>query len=303
MFLPAAIVAALLCFLISGGNYITALTTALLMAVMVIACFVYHKPPLIKTTFVILLSLLLTGLFVSVLAPGNAVRQAISDQSGVITAITMSLRFAGSYVSFWDLRLVSALLFLSPIYYKMAQETSYPFKRPLLVILFSFCLYAAEYAPTAYAQSWAGEERVGNIIYFSYILLVFFNYFYVLGWLVRTMEEQQTSLGKGFLVQCAYGASIFAVVFILSSVLSFGEHTFAIAARDLYNGTAKQYALEIDEYYKILHDDSIKRVELPPVSVEPQLLSFGLFTTDKHSNWNRSVARAYQKEYVVVNAE
>jgi hypothetical protein len=303
LFLPKAAAAALLCLLISGGNYITALTTVLLMTTMVIACFVFRKPPAIKTTFVILFLLLLAGFFINILAPGHAIRQEHHTQAGAIEAVLMSLRFAGGYVSLLDLRIVSALLFLSPIFYKMAKETHYLFKHPLLVPFFSFCFYAAGYAPTAYAMSFQGDERVRNVIYFTFVLLVFINYFYLIGHMVRVIEEQQIPLSQGFLLHCTCAASIFAVVFFLACAIRFDDYTSIIATKDLYNGTAKQYAMEIDEGYKILHDDSIKQVELPPISVEPILLSFGIISTDKNNWVNQGVARSYQKEYVVVKEE
>jgi hypothetical protein len=182
----------------------------------------------------------------------------------------------------------------------MARATSYPFKHPLLAAFFSFCLFAAQYAPTAYAQGSPGMGRVRNIIYFAFVLLAFLNYFYLVGYMERMAKEQQANLSEGFLVHCAYVASIFAVVFLLSSVLNLKQHSSFAAARDLYNGTAKQYALEQNERYQVLHDDNIKQVEFSPLSATPELLFFGDIKTDAKHWLNLAVAQLYNKEYVVL---
>jgi hypothetical protein len=295
-----AALAAVLCFLISGGNYITALMTVIIMVAIVAACFVFRRSPLIKATFIALLLLLLAGFLVNVLAPGHAVRQTKYESLGAMAAIIQSFRYAIHYISSLDLRIVSALLFLSPVFYKMAKQTSYSFKHPWLVALFSFCLYAAEYAPAAYTMSSIGDERVRNIIYFSFVLMVFLNYFYLVGYTVRSVEEQRISLNKEFLVNCAAVASVFAVVFVISSANRLWDHTSVIAAGDLYNGSARQYSTEMKARFRLFHDDNIKQVEVPPLSFSPVLLNVDPLAAEKDHWLNKEMARFYQKEYVVV---
>jgi hypothetical protein len=274
--------------------------TVIIMAAIVVACFVFRRLPRTKVTFIVLFLLLLAGFLVNVLAPGHAVRQTKYESSGAISAIIQSFRYAIHYLGSLDLRVVSTLLFLSPLFYKMAKQTSYSFKHPLLVALFSFCLYAAEYAPAAYTMSFNGDERVRNIIYFSFILMVFLNYFYLVGYIVRSVEEQQISLNKEFLVNCAAIASAFAVVFFLSSANRLWDHTSVIAAGDLYNGSARQYSAEMKARFRLFHDDSIKQVEVPPLSFSPVLLNVDPLAAEKDHWLNQEMTRFYQKEYVVV---
>jgi hypothetical protein len=280
------------------------LTTALLLAAMTVACFAFHKPPRIKAAFIILFLVFMAGFLVNVLAPGHAVRQAGHVQTGVIAAIAKSFYYACIDLAEWlDLRMVSALLFLSPIFCRMARQTGYPFKHPLLVLLFSFCFCAAGHAPTAYAISGPGDPRVRNIIYFSFVLLVFLNYFYIVGYMERFVRERQISLDKDLLVHCACVAGLFAVVLALSSAGQLKQHTSFLAAKDLFNGTARQFAMEMNEHLKILRDDRIKQAELPPLSVRPELFTYNYVFTDKDAMENQQIAIFYQKEYVVVNKE
>jgi hypothetical protein len=296
-----AILAAMLCFLISGGNFVTALVSVLIITVFVLSCFVRRRPRGVKILFIVLLLLLLTGFLISVLAPGNAVREALYEQSGMITILVKSIYYACHYIAIWlDLRIMAALLFLSPIFCKMARKTCCSFKYPLLVALFSFCLIALHFAPTVYAFGGAGADRVNNIIYFAFVLLFFMNGFYVVGYMQRTLSGQKIHLSQDFLATCVYAAAVFAVVFVLASGGRIKEHSSFIAARDLLNGTAKQYSLEMQGYYKILHDRSIKQAELPPLSATPELLCFDNITDNENSHSNRAAARFYQKEYVVV---
>jgi hypothetical protein len=307
-----AVVAAVLCLLIGGGNYITALLSVLLLTAMAATCFVFRRPTLTKATFVALLLILLAGFLANVLAPGNTFRQIELEQangifrSGAIAAILNSLRDASQDVDLWllhDFRIMSALLFLSPIYYRMAMKSNYPFKYPLLVIFVSFCFFAAGYAPNNYASPGWMPLRVVNVLYFTFVLLVFLDYFYLVGYMARLVREQQLTLSRGLLLNCAYVACLFALIFVLSSTSRYREHTSIKAARDLYNGTAKQYSWEWNEYYRVLHDDSIKQVELPPLSAKPELLSFSSISPDKNAWGNQDIARFYQKEYVFVNED
>ncbi|MDR0221435.1 MAG: DUF6056 family protein [Lachnospiraceae bacterium] len=147
-----AVLAALLCVAIGGGNYVTGLTAVLLLLALTVACFVRRRPLPTKVAFVVLLMLLLASFFVNIAAPGNAIRQdnvgAVGSNQALM-AVLLSLYVAGYNIILWlDWRLASLLLFLAPVYYRLAGEIKFPFKYPPLVALASFLLYAAGYAPT-----------------------------------------------------------------------------------------------------------------------------------------------------------
>jgi hypothetical protein len=219
-------------------------------------------------------------------------------------AIVNSLSDAGHDIDMWllhDFRIMPALLFLSPVFYNMAKKTQFSFKHPLLVALFSFFLFAAGYAPNNYASEGWRPGRLNDIIYYGFVLLVFLNCFYFIGYLQRLVSDGQITLGRELHARFTYMAIFFGVIFLFTSTLSLKKHTSVWAARDLNNGSAKQYSLEINEWYKLLHDDNIERVELPHLTYTPGLLVFETpLTTDKN-NWNnQSIAQFYQKEYVVL---
>ncbi|MDR0220444.1 MAG: hypothetical protein LBI54_03440 [Lachnospiraceae bacterium] len=308
-----AVLAALLCLAIGGGNLVTGLVTALLLAGLAVACFARRRPPGAKLALTLLFLLLLAAFLVNVMAPGNAVRDEYVGFGGrgrAVTAILFSLYVAGYNILEWlDLRLASLLVFLTPVFWRLTGETAYAFKRPWLAALASYLLYAAGFAPSLYATGNMGQGRVRNIIFCSLVLLVFLNYIYLLGWLRRRLEARPPAGGKAALAQDIsragpYVAAAFAAVFLLASAFHLKEHNSYTAAAYLLDGTARQYAAEMKERYRILHDDSIKQVHFPPLSLYPDLLFLrveGDLSPDK-DNWkNQDMAQFYQKEYVVLD--
>jgi hypothetical protein len=278
------------------------------MAVMTAACLVYNKPAKTKIAFALFLLFLVAGFFVSASAPGNKVRQeSMAFYSGIyqsspIWAITQSFSFARQYLVGWmGIRIISVLLFLTPLFYKMARRINYSFAAPLLVVFFSFCLFAAHFTPTFYAMSMLPQGRAMNIIYYAFVLLTFFNYFYLVGWAERIVQKYQINLSREFLTECAAMAGVFALFFLLASAFGIREHSAYIAAKDLISGTAKQYSEEMNSRYKILHDDRFKQIELPPLTVRPKSLFFDDLTTDRDDWRNYQTAWFYQKNYIIIN--
>ncbi|MDR0220442.1 MAG: hypothetical protein LBI54_03430 [Lachnospiraceae bacterium] len=306
LFWPKTALAALLCLGIGGGNYITGLLAALLLIGLAVASFVCRRPPRVRIALTALLLLFLASFFVNVLAPGNAIRAVEEGYGGfggpgqAALAVLLSLYVAGYNIPRWlDLRLVSLLIFLAPVFYRMVGETKYSFKRPWLAALASYLLYAAGFAPALYATSNMGEGRVRNVLFYTLVLLVFMNYVYLLGWLRRRIEARPPERGKKALAALPYVAAAFALVFLFASAYQIKDHSAYAAAKHLFDGSARQYSREMQAWYVILHDESIKQAHLPPLTDPPPLLYWNNILPDKDHEENIHLARFYQKEYVV----
>jgi hypothetical protein len=252
--------------------------------------------------------LLIAAFLVNVLAPGNTLR-AVEDGHGgfgglgaVVLAVLLSLYVAGNNILQWlDLRLLALLAFLAPVFYKMAGETHCAFKRPLVVALASYLLYAAGYAPALYATGNMGPGRVRNILFYTLVLLLFLNYLYLLGWLRRRHEARPPAPRRKAFAALPYAAAAFALVFLLASAYHLKEHSAYTAATYLLDGRARQFSREMQAWYEILRDDSIKQVHLPPLSDPPPLLYINNIFADPDNLENQYLADFYQKEYVVAD--
>ena len=290
--------------IIGGGNYVTALITTILIFFMAIGCLIKKKPLFLTITFSLLFFVTLLSLIISATAPGNLARQTLLDQPGALEAILLSFKEALRTVFSWtDLKIITAFILLMPAFYMVAKKTGFSFNYPLLVSLFSFCVFAAQYTPPLYAMNSAGEGRLQNVIYYSFIWLVTINVFYWTGWLAVLLKKHSVHLHKIPVKQYTSAAILVFVVFFLALCNSMKSTSAFICTRDFMNGAAKQYSEEAKERYEILHDKNIKQAELKAFSVKPEALFFDDITEDQEDWRNKAMASFYQKETVVLREE
>jgi len=117
-----AVICALLGIFISGGNYVSALLTVIIAAIAFGSCILLKRARNTRIFLLILFLLMLAGLMVSALAPGNAiravVRQAEEPQMAFISTIIESFKQAGKDILTWtDWKIVvlaARLLVCSP---------------------------------------------------------------------------------------------------------------------------------------------------------------------------------------------
>ena len=119
-----------LAFFIGGGNYATALVTAVILVVM-IAWFIYKKNPRIIPVILLTIAML-TGFAISMLAPGNAIRQeSVGEGPGVIKALLYSFAYGGYNIASSTTFPVAVLwVMLLPIFYRIASSSKLQFKYP-----------------------------------------------------------------------------------------------------------------------------------------------------------------------------
>ncbi|MBQ7146895.1 MAG: hypothetical protein IJR95_09100 [Lachnospiraceae bacterium] len=329
----AAIPLAPLAFLIGGGNYSTALSLAVLLGSLLGYTIWRAKrhsgrsetkpkchserseaesknplPPLLLAFLPLLASLIL-----SILAPGNAVRQSVTGESaGVVKALLFSFAYGG-YSLMEGLKLPVAILWLglTPVLYHLSRRVPGKYPLPLFVLLFTFGIYASQGTALFYAQGLRMPPRMSNIIYFNAYLFTGFNLFYLCGWLRRRypgnpLESFGEKLAESPKALLRF-SSLVALCFLLSclglwkvSEKESGGAAFEVqplsisAAYSLLKGDAAAYDRQLTERAAFLAaQPEGAEVTVPPLSVYPPALTHSEITADPLDFKNDHLARFY----------
>ncbi len=295
----------LLSFFIGGGNFATALFTPVLITVSAL-CFRLSGKKIPVPIFVSVICIL-AGLFISALAPGNSVRQDMQTHTpSIILSILKTVGSCGKDLIRWqNPAVILIFIFLSPILYKIAKNSPFKFKYPLLISIISFGVYCSFYVPTYYAVGYKGPFRmltVGKYIFYWFLL---FNLFYYIGHIIRKREagiynfslickyitRVNTHLQKYPVCKCLL------IFFVLFSPLMFSDSTFRMAISELKSGEAAQYAKEMKAREKFYLSDE-KNIVVEELTVKPEMLYHLDITTNKNYWCNINVSRYFQKESV-----
>ena len=270
-FMLKAILIAFLDFFIGGGNYITALINleicACLIAVAGAYCTNFKKRNLYVLTACFIAAAV--GLMVSILAPGNAIRQSLLPKTDAIQAILLSLKQAFFDIQQWTNPVVLAFLFMCiPIFWKLTEKTRYKFGYPALILAGTFLLFASGNTPPIYALSNAGNPKIRNIIYFLYLWFMLGNTYYITGWLRRQFKIRQT---PHFKLRPYYAAVlIFAAIAVKAG---YSTSSFALCVDNLRSGVIKTFAQEYNRQLDMLLDDTMSNPTLEPYTVYPESLA------------------------------
>lgn len=205
-----------LAFLVGGGNYSTALYTAVLLCVLCVLLFIKKNRSAWPVLIVTLTAL--AALTVSILAPGNAIRQASAgDNADVFNAFIYSFAYGGySLANGLSVPVLALWAGLVPLLYVLAGKTSYKFRYPLLVLLLTFGMYCSQGTALFYARGLRMPPRMSNVIYFNAYLFIGFNLCYVLGWARRRFGEGRFASLCEDLRTKTKPAAVFAAALVLT---------------------------------------------------------------------------------------
>jgi len=242
----------LLVAILSGGNYATAMVCFELL-VCAIGYSIYRKQYRLLAAFVLMLLVFGAGMYVSVSAPGNAIRQAdvITSgytPSGPLKSIVLSLALGGVMAVGWfDLACVVIILLTVLFVGPYLRKTGWRFRYPLLVVLFLFCVFASQFTPSVYAATSPGPYRLRNAAYFVYLLLVAASTVYVTGWAQQKFSAEAPKQAPAVMH--------WILTYPVLAVLCFGvllgaslckrdvfETPSVLAVMELQDGTAREHA-------------------------------------------------------------
>ncbi len=320
-----AALAAVLAFVVGGGNYITGLLCILLLLAGGIWQGVKKNP----RVWMVLLPLLLLGVafFINLFAPGNEVRMAeyADSKNSVFYTIYRSIWFSVRFMVQWTTPLILLCgLLLGILFYRAAGALRFSFRWPGLVTAASFLLFSAQIAPTVYGMNSSGAGRRFDIYFYVYILLVAFNAFYYAGWLHRVVAAALQRRGvkdASFTNALMRKMRRWTPAWTLALLFTVGLHIFQpqffdaskewkqrasesitslSAIYSLREGDAQQYHAEWCARLAMLRDPAQQWIEFAPFSVRPYCLFYSDLTQDPDWEWaNASMREYYDKEHVV----
>ncbi len=249
------------------------------------------------------------GLFISFIAPGNAVRSAsdISDgakpSGGVVSTIVSSIRY--SFTDAWDsfisektfiliaILMIIILIKTPLIESKEKDEKTFAkrFEHPLLFVVTALLINAAIYTPRMYA---------GNMVssgYFNFNFEVFFLcivgcVIYIEGWVISKNIVLDSVKRRVLVIATIIAAIIIAFV---------GRHgvkkyTDYVCLEYFLSGHADDYLEQIDLQRCLMEDDAVQEVIVPQINNEQGPLMHMPIVSDPDNINNIMTARFYGKK-------
>lgn len=288
-------------FLTAGANYSNALEGILfLLVIMAIGLLMKRK----KTLLLLIPTVIYVfSFYKSIIAPGNSVRQRSFVGNSVPDTILNSFKAAFMHLTEWfDIFHFFVLILLVPVLWNVAKKMKFRFRFPLLVMVFSFCMMAASFAPSFYSMGNEGVSRTVNVAKYLMQIGLVVNTAYLCGWINKKLEKHEKQLTIPhywifYALMCL--ALLLTVKFTPEKV---GGYTSYGAYYYLATGEAKYFHSQFEMREAYLKTDETN-VVLEPYTVQPYYLYISDITTDA-ANWqNNQVARWYGKSSVVLHVK
>lgn len=308
------IISAILGFIAGLGNYMTALNVGIVFA-MIIFAIVLSKSFKQQRLIVIPAVVFYLSFIMNVTAPGNALREAVSEGMSPIKAIFVSFYYVLDYcLGEWTgwVELVFVIL-IATFFWNASKDIDFKFPFPFFVIFINYCILAAMITPPLYGTGNIEAGRIKSLIYIMYILLLTLTVCYVTGWAQKWFNENRTvALDAAAKINSATGK--FAENYLLSInskitvtvcivFLFFGSlicvipqpeyYTCSIAAVDLLNGNAAAYGAAMQERVDIYNTSAGLDVEVAPLPAKPKLICTSDISVDREDWVNAGVCRFY----------
>jgi len=289
--------ASILGIIMAGGNHVTAFETLLLLFGLTLLLLIkrfYQKAIYIVGVLIFTLA----GFVINVVSPGTANRQScFSDRPGAIGAIIKAIFCTCKSFNSWiTVGLIASVVIVLPIIVRVAkaiyEKYGFRFRYPLLVFIFSICLLCAMWCPSFYAMNSAGETRLSNVIYFSFVILSVFNLIYILGWI---------KVNTGIMYELNEKQNII-IALVMVVLILFGARDYAasyIAYMQMEDGSAQQYSREAFERDRIYENGINTDVVVNSYTVYPGIIFFDDIV-DNPEDWrNRALSEYYKLNSVV----
>ena len=306
----------LLAMITAGSNFVTALQGLLCLVTILLVSVVLERRKcglwLLPATAVYII-----GFGLNVAAPGNSVRAQsyIGWGYGPLESIGRSFLEAVKHIpEYTGLVVLTVMLLLVPLIWQAVKSTDYRFRYPGIVLAWSFCLYATGYTPSLYSLGHAGLSRTLNAVKITYLLLLFLNEIYWIGWL-RQLLEKKTEQTTGQLtiqkltIRNGAAAWWFYVLIGVACLVIFraspnqaGHYSSYGAYYYVHTGEAYNFHQEYLERVKRLSGNA-KNVHLPAYRFQPWFLCMGDISEDAGNEANRSLAMWYGKDSVTLISE
>ncbi|WP_347176328.1 DUF6056 family protein [Galactobacillus timonensis] len=287
-------------FLLMGGNLLTILSLLLVMT-----CFIFFSLLDSKKgtgELLVLEAVLLFGFLLNVLSPGVALRKSGTVGFPVFQTILQSIWSAIKSFAFNSTPVI--LLSLIPVVLalwnrmKSAELCADPrlqilFRYRIPVTIFSFGIYAAQWAPSWYAIGTEGEFRAQNLCFFSYFWLLLFWMIIWFGWFHSSHPAAETKPAGFILTKRRRILYILLLGCSLALYRSLDRIAGISAWKSLLTGEAQRYSEERFEQDHIF-STSTGDVTVKAVDAEPNLLRvYGFLLSEDPDTWTNTVEAEY----------
>lgn len=299
-----AAVTCILAVLVGGNNFSTSLSSFLALFLLSALFLLFDRRAFYRTWFVT--TIVGISLLICIVAPGNMVR--LNGDFGGVTmgkkkAIAVSLQYAlhTVYTESLHIRIALLILLILPFLWKAVKSMNYSFRFPALFTVMTFCLYASQLTPSMYVEKGIHSGRLMAILYYSYYVWLVGNVGYWVGWFSRrtnkmaeTLMRIWNRLDKYLLVYCVLMALLLA-----GTIDQSGGGRSRGAYMSWQEGLPQQYAKEWEDRLAVLHDDRVKEVCFPPISVYPAMIMYTDLEPEGGFTWvNSACARYYDKDEI-----
>lgn len=298
---------------LGGASYLAALLAPI---VIVFLWLLYGRKKRRSLWLALPIAAEMTGLVISLLAPGNTVRGGEDlgvSAVRVVAVIMESFRQGGLTVGEYLAEKPVMFLILIPAAFVIWNELNgqektgrgFDYRLPGLFLAAMFCIYCAMFAPGLYA----GTELSGgvpNTIFQVFVLTMTASLVYLVGWVHTCWLKLQN--GKGdrraavFHAGWRYGAAAAVLVFLGGVFLcrsTVRDTTFFLCTDYIISGQADDYKAQMEERQEILLDETVVEAELPAMNQDQGPLMHMEVTEDPESWTNRVVRDFYRKSSVV----
>lgn len=255
----------------------------------------------VKLSIYIIIFVLIIASLVSIVAPGNQVRQEYFEKDSIIVTICKLLFYGRTLISkYTDYKLLLSLLIITPFLWNSIQCNKNKYKFPVALILLSFLFFLSSMSPAIYAMGCIGAGRTQNIYWWFFVMLFFLNFTYVVGWLKNTLQKNSTLNIKLDKQKVMYFEVIVFIILLFSINDNDINTTSYEATREIFSGEAREYRNQMDARLSLYKDVTIKDLYVEELTNKPLLLFFADVEEDK-KNWiNISVAKYYNKSSVTL---
>ena len=282
LFVLKVFIALVLSFLISGGNYVSMLESLIVQVGFLAIVMIKKKKRSVIGCSICLLSGLI-GALLNVSAPGVQVRQneyqGMSPIRTIVEAVIQGTEIIGGY---WNGTIIFFVIISLPLLYSLAKtvkdNTNMKFSYPAIVAFIGHMLLCAMLAPPLYAMGSVGEGRLLNMVYLSSIIILFFDVFYVIGYILVRIDETGASVDFGNIFSGAKNNIILKVITCVATavilVCCLLQSWAFTATVSICSGEAAAYEGEMYFRHNLLMEAD-EEVVLPVIRTKPEMLYHG----------------------------
>jgi hypothetical protein len=285
-----------------GGGVLPVALSAWLLFLFYMTFHISRKAPN-RLYAVLLFCTISIALFLSIIAPGNALRQELFGESqGVFRTIVTSILESCDLVGRWfSLQLIAMLMIILPVLWMPMKKSTLKFKHPFLVALALFAVFSSTLAPGIYTNFGYTSNRYINPVYFNFLIFVFCSVIYAQGAVIRLLERKQEEIApKGLIIATQNIGKRFSILYLMIClvVLMFGSFGNTImntssvsAAKSLVTGEAATFRNEMSERQEYIRVTDSDIVAVSPIHTKPyvfkddKLAWQGIYGTVRYMKW------------------